>query len=362
MTAESELIQKRQEVKGEILALKETILSARIFNQLGRAFKPNSFGYWLSVFVLLNLIVIVPTLLVGLAFKEITKLSSVFVYGLVATEVVVFALVIAHVAVCLIFDDIANQIIEKINNVDDLSKLLLWFKQTWSMQNVSVIANSFCLIWVISGVGALSFFIHQFVGFGFLVWCVLNGLLAGVLMYILLWASLLAFNLKEYQYEMNTFSPADSEIINDISEMLMRSIYVLAVAAAIITLVITSSLFDQQIRITFSVPMLVICWAIIASQFFLTRSTLGAITNRAKWIPLNRIQKKINALEAAGDLSDKDTAERLFRLADIHKQIMASKTNTLDLKSVSTLFSQLMLPLLGLLLGNLDKVLKLLSK
>jgi len=49
-------------------------------------------------------------------------------------------------------------------------------------------------------------------------------------------------------------------------------------------------------------------------------------------------------------------------LADIHKQIMASKTNTLDLKSVSTLFSQLMLPLLGLLLGNLDKVLKLLQK
>jgi len=31
----------------------------------------------------------------------------------------------------------------------------------------------------------------------------------------------------------------------------------------------------------------------------------------------------------------------------------------LDLKSVSTLFSQLMLPLLGLLLGNLDKILDL---
>jgi len=55
-------------------------------------------------------------------------------------------------------------------------------------------------------------------------------------------------------------------------------------------------------------------------------------------------------------LSDKETAERLLRLADIHRQIMASKTNTFDLKSLSNLFSQLMLPLLGLLLGNLDKI------
>ena len=134
----------------------------------------------------------------------------------------------------------------------------------------------------------------------------------------------------------------------------------LAAYEATITLVNTSSLVDQQARVIFSLPFIGIGWTVIITQFLLTRSTLGAITNRAKWVTLNRIRTNINALEATGDLSDKDTAERLFRLADIHKQIMASKTNTLDLKSVSTLISQLMLPLLGLLLGNLDKLLKLL--
>jgi hypothetical protein len=40
MGSDSELIQKRQEVKAEILALKERIPSARIFDQLGKAFTP----------------------------------------------------------------------------------------------------------------------------------------------------------------------------------------------------------------------------------------------------------------------------------------------------------------------------------
>ena len=92
------------------------------------------------------------------------------------------------------------------------------------------------------------------------------------------------------------------------------------------------------------------------------RSTLSTITNCAKWKTLNRISDKMNAIEATGDLSDKDTVERLLRFADIHKQVMASNTKTFDLKSAAILFSQLMLPLLGLLLGNLDKVLELLTK
>ena len=35
---------------------------------------------------------------------------------------------------------------------------------------------------------------------------------------------------------------------------------------------------------------------------------------------------------------------------------MASRTSTFDLNSIATLLGQLMLPILGLLLGNLDKV------
>ena len=206
----------------------------------------------------------------------------------------------------------------------------------------------------------MSIILRQFVGFGLTLTVTLVGLLAGLVFYVPIWISFMIVNLGHLQYEMNVISPADSEIISNISEMMMKNLYMLALVFAIVTLGATSSLVNQQLRITFSIPVVLFGWSVITAQFLLTRSTLGAITNRAKWKTLNHIREKINALEATSDLSDKDTAERLFRLSDIHKQIMASKTNTLDLKSVSTLFSQLMLPLLGLLLGNLDKLSKLL--
>ncbi len=359
---QQELESKRREVREEILALKEQIPSARILNQLGKAFKHKSLGYWVSNIVLLNLILIGPVLLIGFALKETEKLIPVFIYGITATEFPVFGLFVGHIVIQHLLDDIANRIIENISDTDDLAKILFWLKQTWSNQNVFTFVLPFCLIWAILGQGALSIFINQFAGFSFLLWCVLNGVVAGIVFYIPLWTSLSAYNLKSYQYEMNSFSPADSEILHNISDILAKAIYTIVAYTTITTLIITSSLVDQKIRLMFTYPILVIVWIIIIAQYLLTRSTLGTITNRAKWKTLNRIRTNINVIEANGDLSDKDTAERLFRLVDIHKQIMASKTNTFDLKSALTLFSQLMLPLLGLLLGNVDKVLALLSK
>lgn len=159
---------------------------------------------------------------------------------------------------------------------------------------------------------------------------------------------------------MNAFSPANSEIISDISEILTTCLSVQAVLYAAITFLATSGLVDPQIRVAFAFPFLVFCWVIVAAFFLLTRSILGAIINKAKWKTLNKLQAQINSIEATGDLSEKETVERLLRLVDVHLQIMASKTNTFDLKSFSTLFSQLMLPLLALLLGNFDKLLRLL--
>lgn len=70
MTTDSELIQKRQEVWEEILALKEQNPYARILNRLGLSFKRNSFAYWSSNIVLLNLILASPWLIFGLILKE----------------------------------------------------------------------------------------------------------------------------------------------------------------------------------------------------------------------------------------------------------------------------------------------------
>jgi hypothetical protein len=300
-----------------------------------------------------DLILIGPATLIGLAFNETERLGRFFIPSLLAIEGLIAGVIVVHIVVQFMLDDTAHQIVGQINNSADLSTLWHWLKPSWSTRKVAAVALLICPFSVLLFVTGFSLPLHQFVGFGFSLASILAGLLAGVMYYAAAWAFLLIANLKAYQYDMNAFAPADSEILSAISDMVTRGIYILAAYFAVITLIFTSSLIEPSLRAVFAFPILVIGWTFIAAQFLLTRSTLHVITNRAKWVTLNRLRTKINALEATGDLADKETAERLFRLADIHRQIMASKTNTLDLKSISTLLSQLMLPLLGLLLAIL---------
>jgi hypothetical protein len=362
MAEQVELETIRSESRSRVLELKENIPTSQIFNWAGRSSKFHSPGYWMSSIVSLNLLLLLPALLVWLELGNTEMAFKVSAYGVVATEFVVLGYTVTHVTVQRTYNDLANRVIKRIEHLDDFSELLLWLKVSWSKGNITLFMIPFCLIWVILGAVSVSGAVGQFVGFGFSAWCLINGLFAGLMIYALLWECRLAYVLREFRYEMNYLFPADSEIIIEISDMQTKSIYALAVTTAVISFMITSSLIDQTIRTMFSLPLLAIGWITIAFQFLLTRSTLSAITNRAKWSILDRIRIKINMLEASGDLSDRETSERLFRLGDVHKQIMTSKTSTFDFKSVSTLLSQLMIPFLGLLLGNLDEVKEILGR
>ena len=263
MDTESELSQKRLEVRQEILALKEQIPSARIFNVLGRAFRHNSPGYWLSNITLLALIQIAPGVLLGLALKESNNLLRVGTQGLLAIGLVLLGITAGHFSIRAVLDDLAKQIVEHSNHVDDLSKLLRWLQQTWSTRFISAFVLPYGLLWMLLGIAGMSVFLGQFVGFGFTLWSTITGLLAGVMLYIPFWTCLLAFNLRNYRYEMNAFSPADSEVIDDISNMMTRSIYVLSATTAVISLVSASSLVSPQSKSIFAIPLMTLGWATI---------------------------------------------------------------------------------------------------
>jgi len=106
--------------------------------------------------------------------------------------------------------------------------------------------------------------------------------------------------------------------------------------------------------------LILLGWLVIILQFLFNRNAINKIIDTVKWITLNNLQEQVNHLMKSQDLSEKESAEKLSRLTEIYERIVTSRTNTFDLKSLTTFTSQLMLPLLGLLLGNLDKVIALL--
>jgi hypothetical protein len=58
----------------------------------------------------------------------------------------------------------------------------------------------------------MSTILQHFIGFGLLLTVILVGICAGVMFYVPIWTSFMVINLKDYQYEVNAFSPADSVV------------------------------------------------------------------------------------------------------------------------------------------------------
>jgi len=356
-----ELAQSRKEAQAAILALKDQIAPVVLLNFLGRAFKEQGAGYWVTNVVAMNLLMLAPWLLLGRVLNETDKTSHLLTSGVMVTELIIAGLMMNYANIQDLFRNVAAGVVGQINNAEDLSKLVGWFKATWSRQSVFVFVLGLWLMWVFLGVVRISLYNGEFLGFGFLLSVAFMGVFAGVGFYATFWLGLLAFNLGTYQYEVDAYLSADSEIVRNISETLARQTYSLAAYFAVFTLFGSSRFMDADIRRAVSLPFLFIVWAVITAQFILTRRTLAKIVNGARGKTLKNLRAKINALGIDGDLAEKETAEKFQRLTDIYERVKAAKVDALDLRTLTAFLSQLALPLLGLLLGNLDELLNLLT-
>jgi hypothetical protein len=82
---------------------------------------------------------------------------------------------------------------------------------------------------------------------------------------------------------------------------------------------------------------------------------------RAKAKTLNEIQAKIEKLHTSESLGEKGTMETINRLMDYYDRIKSTRSSRIDLGAVLNLINSLLLPLLALVLGNIDKILALIK-
>ena len=91
-----ELEEERRRAGEDILALRETIPSTLLLDQLGKAYKRGSWGYWISIVLFLNVIILGPWLLIGLSRKELEWTRYLWVSGSMAVEFVIAGFILAH--------------------------------------------------------------------------------------------------------------------------------------------------------------------------------------------------------------------------------------------------------------------------
>jgi hypothetical protein len=347
------LIEKRDQARQEILMLKDKMSPAVVFNFFSRWFPKSSseqsLVYWLGQVILLNAVIILPGLLLASVFGEIKEWPDNIVAWFAAIELAIYGFLLSQALFRLTYHEIANHFVYKFVDSEDLSAIVSFCRSSASSTYLFLIVGGG--VWL-----ALSLLVLGFHGIGLTYMVIATGGLMGGGFQAIFWAISLTNQLKDFQYELNTFTPANSEVVAKLSSMLNKIIYLTGAFFVVLTLLVSSGFFGLQINKAFGLPLTFLGWGIIMIQFFVNRSAINEIVEKERWVSLNKLQTQMNTIQATEDLSNKDVSDRLLRLADFHERIRSNRAGGFDFKSLLSLFSQLMLPLLGLLLGNFDKV------
>jgi hypothetical protein len=358
MDSKVELKAKHAEAKRKLCALKQQTIFALILNLLDRALpkslRHNPAASWVIKFFLLNIAVLLPGLVISFLVGEVERTRDFWIPWTIAVEAAIGAFLASHVATQNALDDIETSLVEKIRNTAHVSELTKWLDRSWSRKSILTYVLPVWLSWVVLSSAGFSVLFNRFVGFGATLVTIPTGFLVGSSLYYILWITRLVYRLRNFDYELNLLAPANSETIRTITEIANKHLYISSVSLAICTL-LTS--FTQGGAIL--LPVMLFGWAVIITQYAVTRSTVSKIVDRARWKTLGKLQQEMNQVETTGDLSDKETAEKLLRLNQLYGLVYSSRLATFDVKSSLTFFSQMMLPLLGLLLANYEKLLRL---
>jgi len=192
-------------------------------------------------------------------------------------------------------------------------------------------------------------------GLNMIFWIVFTGFIAGMSLYYLFLFMGLPLRLGRIQFKLYPDDPGNSELVAHLSGMLNRLAYLYAVGAGLGTLALAVVGVLDLRAVVF---IILIVWIPLATFFVTSHYALSKIITRAKWKTLNEIQAKIQALKTK-DIADKETIEAVLRLMDYYDRVKATRESALDIKAGLNLFNSMLLPVLGFLLGNIEKLLKL---
>lgn len=308
-----------------------------------------------DVFVWLA-IVYVPGLLVAIIFKEMARWDVYlwFYSGMLAIGY--FAAVVCYVNVVYnLLPGIRDYIVDSILAVEDLDKLKKWLARFWSLRGwlgFTLVAGLWTAIAFVIGV---SYRVGEFIGIGLTVATFSVGPFFIGAVYILIYMLTLPPQVAAYRLKTYGLNPAHSEVVQRLSSIFNIYLYLVAGYVALGTTL--SSL--NPITSWWVWGALLLGWIPTISQFLVNQYSIRKIIVNAKWIVLNQLQEQIDLQSKNLGTSPEPIAGQINALMDLHDRIRSSPNSMLNLGTGINFLNQLMLPALGLLLGNVDILLNL---
>jgi len=169
------------------------------------------------------------------------------------------------------------------------------------------------------------------------------GLIYGVLLFVL--------RMNRFDLELFKANPASSEIVTRLSSSLNWFVYLIAAYGALQTFGIVT------LKLPYFTLILLLFWIPIATIFIASQFSLAQIIQRAKWKTLNTVQQEITMIQEKKSVLKKEDQENILWLLNYHDRVKATRNSAFDLNAGLNFLNSLLLPFIGFVLGNFDKVL-----
>ena len=355
MNADNELLQKRNELKEEINKRIENTIPAYFYNLVGdaltRSFRLKKRPHWAVDAAVLFVLIYLPASLVSVLTGEVYKWETIHFFYVALAVAIFSAPTVNHINITgNVLSGLRDNVVDSIQDVKSLNAFSEWLSafsvQKWLIFNM-VFGIPYYLIWTISE----SLYMGAFVGFGVAAFNLV------ILYYISVWYTIfkmltLPSALSELNLNIYEPDPANSKVIKYLIYMLNVYLYYYVSVVALVTAIM--SFFPASWMLWL---ILFMGWLPSIAQFIANQYAVRKIIITAKWRKLDELQGQIKELQTV-NLKDapEATIVRINQLMDLHDRISGKPNNMLNWNTGLSLLNQLMLPLLGVLLGNIDKV------
>ena len=343
----------REELKAKIqenyfCSLSQT-LAVYFANLLNKSFRLNIpielIQFFFTVFIVA----------LGIVLSVILKIIPQFeiiVLGLVSiTYILVLQFTFEHFIKKLLHL-VCDSMLDAFESVDDFQLLEIFLSNAFSHKrqilaglSFTVLAHGIFLIFNISLINV--------VGWPLLLTHIFFNFFHGILVYYF-FCYLMGFlrNLGKFHFVLFEANPSASEMVQKIDSTLNVSLYMIIAFGTVFSVWMTfaAKYSFPKISVVFSLFFL---WTACISLFVLNKNTVSKIIRNGKWRSLNKIQSQISLL-LAKNVVDTQTLEQVNKLLDYHDRVQATPNSIFSMRSVFDLVNSILIPSLGLILGNMN--------
>jgi hypothetical protein len=346
----------REGLRDEIEQVYQTSLMRRYWGFVGRGLARLVGGkgeapMWVSVMMMMLLIQII-TAATAFILKDRSATSVSFIYNYPMLFYIWFCVIVLHGQVERFIGYFKNDFVSALNLSPSQSGMEAWLRNV-GRRSTQVLTTLF----VIEFMTSVTIYVlysqrSQPAGISVYLFTVLVfANIASHLYWILIFSITFAFSTRKLSLNLFSDDPSKTPVIQEMHQVSSNLLLMVALLLAVnILIIIPLNLYSR----IYLIAVVTAFWVPLLLYFLFSESAFSRLLIETKLKRLEILQHQIMDIENNQDMSQKEPAEAVQRLLDLHDRAKSAPVSLINLSSIANLLGSLALPLLAALISIFD--------